>query len=86
MRLIGKSFDRDILFYRCFLPSYAIHRYDILFHGDTDVGRCVNVVHQYEEYFLTKISGPYGPFILAPVEGTLVRTQGLASLAGPVKV
>jgi hypothetical protein len=34
----------------------------------------------------TRISGPYGPLILASAEGTVMRTQGLASLVGPIKV
>ena len=36
--------------------------------------------------YSTTISGPYGPFILAPAEGTIVLTQGLASLTDPVIV
>ena len=39
-----------------------------------------NTISKYHIYH-TRISGRYAPFILALAEGSVVRTQGLASLA-----
>ena len=39
-----------------------------------------NTISKYHIYH-TRISGRYAPFILAPAEGSVARTQGLASLA-----
>ena len=38
---------------------------------------------QSPPFVFTRISGRYAPFILALAEGSVVRTQGLASLANP---